>query len=103
MKVMILNENLCVADSGVHGGLVVLESSFSGDTIATALGIPPSKNIVRRHLITEFESLVMPARQTLTQGFRGPSGGGGSGGGAPIYERSNVSRSSSKRNNLMWI
>ncbi|XP_058064502.1 kazrin [Anopheles bellator] len=61
-------------DSGVHGGLVVLEPSFSGDTMATALGIPPSKNIIRRHLVTEFESLILPARATLGQGIR--TGGG---------------------------
>lgn len=46
----------------MHGGLVVLEPSFSGETMASALGISPSKNIVRRHLITEFESLIMPSR-----------------------------------------
>lgn len=46
----------------MHGGLVVLEQSFSGDTIATALGIPPSKNIIRRHLTAEFDALVLPAR-----------------------------------------
>ncbi|XP_037944720.1 kazrin isoform X2 [Teleopsis dalmanni] len=49
-------------DSGVHGGLVVLEPSFSGDTMATALGVPPSKNIIRRHLSTEFDALILPAR-----------------------------------------
>ncbi|XP_049859909.1 kazrin isoform X1 [Schistocerca gregaria] len=53
-------ENL--KDSGVHGALVVLEPSFNGDTMATALGIPPSKNIIRRHLSTELEALVLPAR-----------------------------------------
>lgn len=53
---------LQISDSGVHGGLVVLEPSFSGDTMATALGIPPSKNIIRRHLATEFETLILPAR-----------------------------------------
>ncbi|XP_037049199.1 kazrin isoform X2 [Bradysia coprophila] len=57
-------------DSGVHGGLVVLEPSFSGETIATALGIPPSKNIIRRHLCTEFDALVLPARSQLGQGIR---------------------------------
>ncbi|XP_055534532.1 kazrin isoform X3 [Wyeomyia smithii] len=57
-------------DSGVHGGLVILEPSFSGDTMATALGIPPSKNIIRRHLATEFETLILPARATLGQGIR---------------------------------
>ncbi|XP_063239852.1 kazrin isoform X2 [Bacillus rossius redtenbacheri] len=49
-------------DSGVHGALVVLEPSFNGDTMATALGIPPSKNIIRRHLSAELEALVLPAR-----------------------------------------
>ncbi|XP_017078304.1 kazrin isoform X3 [Drosophila eugracilis] len=52
-------------DSGVHGGLVVLEPSFSGDTMATALGIPPSKNIIRRHLNTEFDALILPARYLI--------------------------------------
>ncbi|XP_055920511.1 kazrin isoform X2 [Eupeodes corollae] len=61
-------------DSGVHGGLVVLEPSFSGDTMATALGIPPSKNIIRRHLATEFDALILPARATLGQGIRSGCG-----------------------------
>lgn len=52
-------------DSGVHGALVVLEPSFNGDTMATALGIPPSKNIIRRHLSTELEALVLPARYVI--------------------------------------
>lgn len=51
-----------LTDSGVHGGLVVLEPSFSGETMAMALGIPQSKSIIRRHLIAEFEALVLPAR-----------------------------------------
>ncbi|XP_039753434.1 kazrin isoform X5 [Pararge aegeria] len=49
-------------DSGVHGGLVVLEPSFTGETMATALGIPPSKSIIRRHLVAEFDALIVPAR-----------------------------------------
>ena len=53
------------SDSGVHGALVVLEPSFNGDTMATALGIPPSKNIIRRHLATELEALVLPARYVI--------------------------------------
>ncbi|KAK9891343.1 hypothetical protein WA026_014583 [Henosepilachna vigintioctopunctata] len=52
-------------DSGVHGGLVVLEPSFNGDTMATALGIPGSKNIIRRHLTAELEALVLPARYVI--------------------------------------
>lgn len=53
-------------DSGVHGALVVLEHSFSAETMATALGIPSSKTIIRRHLATEFENLIMPARYKLS-------------------------------------
>lgn len=57
-----LNLFFALTDSGVHGGLIVLEPSFSGDTMATAMGIPSSKNIIRRHLCTEFDALVLPAR-----------------------------------------
>ncbi|XP_022255819.1 kazrin-like [Limulus polyphemus] len=56
-------ENL--VDSGVHGALVILEPSFTADTMATALGIPASKNIIRRHLTTELENLIQPARLSL--------------------------------------
>lgn len=49
----------------MHGALVVLEPSFNGDTMATALGIPPSKNIIRRHLAAELEALVLPARYVI--------------------------------------
>ncbi|CAN8015041.1 unnamed protein product, partial [Ixodes persulcatus] len=56
-------ENL--RESGVHGALVVLEPSFSAETMAQALGIPSSKNIIRRHLTTELENLVQPARMSL--------------------------------------
>ncbi|KZC05625.1 Kazrin [Dufourea novaeangliae] len=56
-------ENL--KDSGVHGALVVLEPSFTGDTMATALGIPPAKHMIRRHLTAELEALVVPARYTV--------------------------------------
>lgn len=57
--------NWITTDSGVHGGLVVLEPSFNGDTMATALGIPASKNIIRRHLTAELEALVLPARYVI--------------------------------------
>ncbi|VVC89211.1 unnamed protein product [Leptidea sinapis] len=57
-------------DSGVHGGLVVLEPSFTGETMATALGIPPSKSIIRRHLVAEFDALIIPARNMFGQQIR---------------------------------
>jgi len=41
---------------------MVLEPQFNADTLATALGIPPSKSYIRRHLKTELETLVKPAR-----------------------------------------
>lgn len=53
---------LCFTDSGVHGALVVLEPSVNGDTMATALGIPPSRQMIRRHLAAELEQLILPAR-----------------------------------------
>lgn len=56
---------MCFSDSGVHGALVVLEPSLSGDTMATALGIPPSRHMIRRHLTTELEALVLPARYVV--------------------------------------
>lgn len=59
-------ENL--RESGVHGALMVLEPTFTADTLATALGIPPSKCYIRRHLTTELESLVKPARQNISLG-----------------------------------
>ncbi|XP_021363471.1 kazrin-like isoform X2 [Mizuhopecten yessoensis] len=52
-------------ESGVHGALMVLEPQFTSDTLATALGIPPSKSYIRRHLKTELESLVKPARNSI--------------------------------------
>ncbi|XP_011053731.1 PREDICTED: liprin-beta-2 isoform X1 [Acromyrmex echinatior] len=68
-------ENL--KDSGVHGALVVLEPSFTGDTMATALGIPPAKHMIRRHLTAELEALVLPARSQLEVVPRNSIGGSG--------------------------
>ncbi|CAL7933155.1 unnamed protein product [Xylocopa violacea] len=67
-------ENL--KDSGVHGALVVLEPSFTGDTMATALGIPPAKHMIRRHLTAELETLVVPARSQLEVVPRNSTSGG---------------------------
>ncbi|XP_071109797.1 uncharacterized protein [Haliotis cracherodii] len=52
-------------ESGVHGALMVLEPSFTADTLATALGIPLSKSYLRRHIATELEALIKPARAAL--------------------------------------
>ncbi|XP_068595077.1 liprin-beta-2b [Brachionichthys hirsutus] len=44
--------------SGVHGGLAILEPRFNSDTLAMLLNIPPQKTLLRRHLTTNFNSLV---------------------------------------------
>uniref|UniRef100_A0A8C6SNN3 PPFIA binding protein 2 n=1 Tax=Neogobius melanostomus TaxID=47308 RepID=A0A8C6SNN3_9GOBI len=49
--------------SGVHGGLIMLEPRFNSDTLAMLLNIPPQKTLLRRHLNTNFSSLVGPQAQ----------------------------------------
>ncbi|XP_028811928.1 liprin-beta-2 isoform X3 [Denticeps clupeoides] len=49
--------------SGVHGGLIILEPRFNSDTLAMLLNIPPQKTLLRRHLATNFTSLVGPQAQ----------------------------------------
>ncbi|XP_062823813.1 liprin-beta-2 isoform X15 [Anolis carolinensis] len=44
--------------SGVHGGLIILEPRFNGDTLAMLLNIPPQKTLLRRHLTTNFNLLI---------------------------------------------
>ncbi|XP_060597921.1 kazrin-like [Ruditapes philippinarum] len=51
--------------SGVHGALIVLEPTFTADSLASCLHIPPSKLYIRRHLQTELEALVKPAREQI--------------------------------------
>ena len=55
-------------ESGVHGGVLVLEASFNTEAMATALGIPQGKSYVRRHLATELDALIKPARYVLDIG-----------------------------------
>ncbi len=49
-------------NSGVHGAVMVLDPTFNTDAMATALGIPSSKHMVRRHLVEEMKTLICPAR-----------------------------------------
>ncbi|XP_063145568.1 liprin-beta-2 isoform X5 [Candoia aspera] len=49
--------------SGVHGGFIILESRFNGDTLAMLLNIPPQKTLLRRHLTTNFNVLIGPEAQ----------------------------------------
>ncbi|XP_071331894.1 kazrin-A-like [Trachinotus anak] len=57
-------ENLL--NSGVHGAVMVLDPTFNTDAMATALGIPSSKQMVRRHLVEEMKTLIGPARSEET-------------------------------------
>ncbi|XP_048417164.1 kazrin-like isoform X2 [Stegostoma tigrinum] len=54
-------------NSGVHGAVLVLEPTFNSEAMATALGIPSSKHIIRRHLFEELSLIVNPARHGLIQ------------------------------------
>nr|XP_019944450.1 PREDICTED: kazrin isoform X6 [Paralichthys olivaceus] len=49
-------------NSGVHGAVMVLDPTFNTDAMATALGIPNSKHMVRRHLVEEMKALIGSAR-----------------------------------------
>nr|CAH0106145.1 unnamed protein product [Daphnia galeata] len=57
-------------ESGIHGALVILDPTFNADVMATAMGIPTSKNIIRRHLATELESLIQITRARYEQRSR---------------------------------
>lgn len=58
-------ENLL--SSGVHGAVMVLDPSFNCDAMATALGIPNSKHMVRRHLVEEMKMLIESDREEAKQ------------------------------------
>ncbi|XP_016379754.1 kazrin-A-like [Sinocyclocheilus rhinocerous] len=53
--------------SGVHGAIMVMDPSFSSDTMAAALCIPSNKHMVRHHLNEEVKALVSAARAGLDQ------------------------------------
>uniref|UniRef100_A0A3B4E296 SAM domain-containing protein n=1 Tax=Pygocentrus nattereri TaxID=42514 RepID=A0A3B4E296_PYGNA len=54
-------------NSGVHGAVMVLDPSFITDSMATALGIPGNKHMVRQHLTEEMKALLSPARLGIEQ------------------------------------
>lgn len=56
-------------DSGLHGAMIVLDPTFSIDDVADAVGIPVNKTSVRRHLASEFDSLLALARTALADEF----------------------------------
>ncbi|KAM7412177.1 hypothetical protein PAMA_021909 [Pampus argenteus] len=56
-------------NSGVHGAVMVLDPTFNTDTMATVLGIPNGKHMVRRHLVEEMKTLICPARTDAKQDY----------------------------------
>lgn len=44
--------------AGVHGGLMVYETKFTAELLASLLSIPPGKTLLRRHLNTHFKELL---------------------------------------------
>ncbi|KAG3282206.1 KAZN-containing [Ictidomys tridecemlineatus] len=46
-----------LTNSGVHGAVLVLEPTFNAEAMATALGIPSGKHILRRHLAEEMSAV----------------------------------------------
>uniref|UniRef100_A0A3Q2PF90 Kazrin, periplakin interacting protein a n=1 Tax=Fundulus heteroclitus TaxID=8078 RepID=A0A3Q2PF90_FUNHE len=55
--------------SGVHGAVMMLDPSFNSDSMATALGIPSSKHMVRRHLDEEMMALIGSSRAIVQQSY----------------------------------
>jgi len=58
-------------NSGIHGAVMVLDPTFSADSMAKALDIPNNKHMIHRHLYEEMKVLLNPARcvQLLFQSF----------------------------------
>lgn len=50
-----------LTNSGIHGAVLVLEPTFNAEAMATALGIPSGKHILRRHLAEEMSAIFHPA------------------------------------------
>ncbi|XP_060235114.1 kazrin isoform X2 [Meriones unguiculatus] len=53
-----------LTNSGVHGAVMVLEPTFNAEAMATALGIPSGKHILRRHLAEEMSTVFHPANSS---------------------------------------
>ncbi|CAO2589856.1 Kazn [Lemmus lemmus] len=53
-----------LTNSGVHGAVLVLEPTFNAEAMATALGIPSGKHILRRHLAEEMSTIFHPTNST---------------------------------------
>lgn len=49
---------VCLRSSGIHGGLIIFEDSFNSNVLASLLGIPPGKSLLRRHISTYLTQLI---------------------------------------------
>ncbi|XP_061832135.1 kazrin-A isoform X2 [Nerophis lumbriciformis] len=58
-----------LVNAGVHGAVMVLDPTFGSDTLATTMGIPSSKHMLRRHLEEEVTNLIGTARAEAKQDF----------------------------------
>lgn len=74
----------------------ILEPRFQSETLAMLLNIPPQKTLLRRHLATNFNSLVGPQAQQEKQEFANASGH------APLTTTAKVRVWYSKQNNLFY-
>ncbi|XP_076863424.1 kazrin, periplakin interacting protein b isoform X2 [Brachyhypopomus gauderio] len=54
-------------NSGIHGAVMVLDPSFSAESLAKALEIPSNKHMIHRHLYEEMKVLLNPARSSQNQ------------------------------------
>ncbi|XP_067288375.1 kazrin, periplakin interacting protein b isoform X2 [Pseudorasbora parva] len=57
-------------NSGIHGAVMVLDPTFSADSMAKALDIPNNKHMIHRHLYEEMKVLLNPARTNQAQDYR---------------------------------
>uniref|UniRef100_A0A673HXL7 SAM domain-containing protein n=1 Tax=Sinocyclocheilus rhinocerous TaxID=307959 RepID=A0A673HXL7_9TELE len=55
-------------NSGIHGAVMVLDPTFSADTMAKALDIPSNKHMIHRHLYEEMKVLLNPAQDYRKEG-----------------------------------
>ncbi|XP_028920687.1 kazrin isoform X1 [Ornithorhynchus anatinus] len=80
-----------LTNSGVHGAVLVLEPTFNAEAMATALGIPSGKHILRRHLAEEMSTIIHPANPA---GIREAERFG-----TPLGRASSITRQSKEENN----
>ncbi|XP_053202636.1 liprin-beta-2-like isoform X2 [Panonychus citri] len=56
--------------SGVHGALIIHEPAFDADLLASLLGIPSSKSLLRRYIYTSLNNLIGPELVQVKKDYR---------------------------------